>query len=121
MTVRVNPKFGQLLRELLEFPDVVTWQETPSDERFVAVLKNGCVEIEKQSYLPNELADEVEIFSATLLDRSGRVLESISSNEFDDEQLDSILRRLFSSARSQSRKSDQVLDNLIEEIHSVGQ
>ena len=121
MTIHANPKFSKLLREILEYPDVVVWQETPSDDRFVAVLKSGCVEIEKQTYLPNELAEEADSFSATLLDRSGRVLESISSIEIDDEGLEAVLKKLFFLARSQSRKSDEVLDSLIEEIHNVGQ
>jgi hypothetical protein len=119
MTAESRRKFERLLGELRDLTarGRVAWNETLSERRFISFLENGSVEIE-QSYDLGADEEEIAVYLATLLNRDGRVVATISTQPPDGCD-PAMLAELFRSAQANARKSDEVFDKVLNELESL--
>jgi hypothetical protein len=114
------PTFELLLGELVDLTrsQKVKWRETPDENVFICALKRGSVEIARRERWNEDSGEVTRLLEATLLNPQGRVAETVSSlgDDLNQESINSSLAELFEAARSQARKSEDLLQGLLEEV-----
>jgi hypothetical protein len=105
------------VRELTD-QDRISWNETASHERFNAVLGTGCVEVERRVLWDENENEELIMYEATLLNRSGNVVENMVDRTRRDSET-GLLPDLFRLARRKARKSETVLDAVLGELNAL--
>jgi hypothetical protein len=115
-----SQKLKQLLEKVRELTDQdrISWRETASHDRFIAVLDSGCVEIERRVHWDENDAQEIVVYEATLLNRSGNVVETMCDQTFKDSEA-GLLPDLFRLARRKARKSESVVDEVLGELRAM--
>jgi hypothetical protein len=106
----VTDKLKIIIKELADrtIENKIIWQETSAERGYQTLLPSGSITIEKVS---GTISDHI-YFSISNV--KGRQIENINLS-FADEAYD-LLENLFSAINRSYLKSDEILDNLFEEI-----
>jgi hypothetical protein len=89
----------------------VQWQDTPDEDQFRSVLKEGAVIIERISNVPEHF-----FYRAILLNSNDQPIAELQST---DAQQQGVLRNLFNSARNSALKVEDVFRKLLVEINQL--
>jgi len=112
----INPKFVKLLTAIRDATahGRVTWSETLDEDTFRVILDRAVVRIGREY---DEYANSIHVV-ARLADKTGVVLDEISTANIEDDEVLSLLRAVYDMARSRVLKVDELLDSLISEVET---
>jgi hypothetical protein len=90
----------------------VKWTDTPDDNIFRTVMKEGAVLVERLRPAPDVFAHRIVVLNGNN--------QPIADFQSHDSQQEATLRSLFNAARDSALKSEDVFRNLIGELESLG-
>jgi hypothetical protein len=113
-----NPKFEAVLVGLLDATrdGKVNWRETADDDTFMVELKDVFIHVERGRRVDEE--GELSTWHrAYLIDRKGRLVDEIGSNDMDDR---TVLAEIFELARRSALETDNLLDKVAADLQTRG-